>query len=107
MVERLKSNNDIRFYSKAPLSQTPSYRPLDENTRSVVYGLHPRAIEAMLDFDYSCGHATPFVVAMVWGHHTQKFYGEALLPVYTSVKEAVAKHPDAGVVKSTRALLSV
>jgi len=35
------------------------------------------------------------------GHHIQKFYWgtkETLLPVYTSVKEAVQKHPDADVV---------
>ncbi|KAG8984448.1 citrate synthase, partial [Tulasnella sp. 427] len=58
----------------------------------------------MLDFDYSCGRETPSVAAMIYpfgGHHIQKFYWgtkETLLPVYTSVKEAVEKHPEADVV---------
>ncbi|KAG8696945.1 citrate synthase [Ceratobasidium sp. 394] len=58
----------------------------------------------MLDFDYSCGCEAPSVAAMIYpfgGHHIQKLYWgtrEALLPVYTSVKEAVEKHPDADVV---------
>ncbi|THG94121.1 hypothetical protein EW145_g8205, partial [Phellinidium pouzarii] len=58
----------------------------------------------MLDFDYSCGRDTPSVAAMIYpfgGHHIQKFYWgtrETLLPVYTSVEEAVKKHPDADVV---------
>jgi ATP citrate (pro-S)-lyase len=58
----------------------------------------------MLDFDYSCGRETPSVAAMIYpfgGHHIQKFYWgtkETLLPVYTSVAEAVAKHPDVDVV---------
>ena len=48
-------------------------------------------------------------LSLLWSGVTtpRSSIGEALLPVYTSVKEAVAKHPDAGVVKSTRALLSV
>ena len=58
----------------------------------------------MLDFDYSCGRETPSVAAMIYpfgGHHIQKFYWgtkETLLPVYTSVEEAVKKHPDVDVV---------
>ena len=62
-------------------------RPFDVNTRSFVYGLQPRAIQGMHDFDYSCGRETPSVAAMIYpfgGHHTQKFYWgtkETLLPV--------------------------
>jgi ATP citrate (pro-S)-lyase len=58
----------------------------------------------MLDFDYSCGRQTPSVAAMIYpfgGHHIQKFYWgtkETLLPVYTSVNDAVKKHPDVDVV---------
>jgi len=82
----------------------PDYLPFDENTRSLVYGLQPRAIQGMLDFDFSCGRKAPSVAAMIYpfgGHHIQKFYWgtkETLLPVYTSVEEAVKKHPDADVV---------
>ncbi|KAH8116187.1 ATP citrate lyase isoform 2 [Phellopilus nigrolimitatus] len=85
-------------------SARPWFRPFDAKTRSLVYGLQPRAIQGMLDFDYSCGRDTPSVAAMIYpfgGHHIQKFYWgtkEALLPVYTSVEEAVKKHPDADVV---------
>jgi ATP citrate (pro-S)-lyase len=58
----------------------------------------------MLDFDYSCGRQTPSVAAMIYpfgGHHIQKFYWgtkQTLLPVYTSFKDAVAKHSDVDVV---------
>ncbi|KAF8759824.1 ATP citrate lyase citrate-binding [Rhizoctonia solani] len=94
----------VHFDATAPKSGRPSYRPFDASTRSFVYGLQPRAIQGMLDFDYSCGRETPSVAAMIYpfgGHHIQKFYWgtkETLLPVYTSVKEAVEKHPDADVV---------
>ncbi|KAI0037237.1 citrate synthase-like protein [Vararia minispora EC-137] len=94
----------VRFDTVGSQSQRPSYRPFDANTRSFVYGLQPRAIQGMLDFDYSCGRKTPSVAAMIYpfgGHHIQKFYWgtkETLLPVYTSVEEAVRKHPDADVV---------
>ncbi|GAA6007434.1 uncharacterized protein JCM10292_002404 [Rhodotorula paludigena] len=85
-------------------SGRPWYRPFDETTRSIVYGLQPRAIQGMLDFDFACGRETPSVAAMVYpfgGHHVQKFYWgtkETLLPVFTSMKEAVEKCPDADVV---------
>ncbi|KAI0635008.1 ATP citrate lyase [Trametes polyzona] len=82
----------------------PWFRPFDAKTRSFVYGLQPRAIQGMLDFDYSCGRETPSVAAMIYpfgGHHIQKFYWgtkETLLPVYTSVAEAAKKHPEVDVV---------
>ncbi|KAG9121773.1 citrate synthase, partial [Ceratobasidium sp. 392] len=102
---RTQPNDQIvHFDSEASASKRPAYRPFDASTRSFVYGLQPRAIQGMLDFDYSCGRETPSVAATIYpfgGHHIQKFYWgtkETLLPVYTSVKEAVEKHPDADVV---------
>ncbi|PPQ67747.1 hypothetical protein CVT26_007033 [Gymnopilus dilepis] len=98
------ADNLVHFDTKTTATSRPSYRPFDANTRSFVYGLQPRAIQGMLDFDYSCGRQTPSVAAMIYpfgGHHIQKFYWgtkETLLPVYTSFKEACAKHPDADVV---------
>jgi ATP citrate (pro-S)-lyase len=89
---------------KSRTAPRSAYRPFDATTRSFVYGLQPRAIQGMLDFDYSCGRETPSVAAMIYpfgGHHIQKFYWgtkEMLLPVYTSIDEAVRKHPDADVV---------
>ena len=99
------NDNIVRFDAAATAhsSGRPSYRPFDETTRSLVYGLQPRAIQGMLDFDFSCGRKTPSVAAMIYpfgGHHIQKFYWgtkETLLPVYTSVAEAVKKHPEADV----------
>ena len=94
----------VHFDPSSGSSRRPDHLPFDENTRSLVYGLQPRAIQGMLDFDFSCGRKTPSVAAMIYpfgGHHIQKFYWgtkETLLPVYTSVQEAVKKHPDADVV---------
>jgi ATP citrate (pro-S)-lyase len=99
--ERTHADDQIVRFDTAPgAPKRPSYRPFDANTRSFVYGLQPRAIQGMLDFDYSCGRSAPSVAAMIYpfgGHHIQKFYWgtkETLLPVYTSIQEAVAKHPD-------------
>ncbi|KAF8622996.1 hypothetical protein AX15_006589 [Amanita polypyramis BW_CC] len=102
--ERTQPSDQIVHFQFSSGTTRPAFRPFDESTRSFVYGLQPRAIQGMLDFDYSCGRATPSVAAMIYpfgGHHIQKFYWgtkETLLPVYTSIKEAVAKHPDVDVV---------
>jgi ATP citrate (pro-S)-lyase len=93
----------VRFDHVAGHGARPSFRPFDSSTRSFVYGLQPRAIQGMLDFDFSCGRETPSVAAMIYpfgGHHIQKFYWgtkETLLPVYTSIEEAVKKHPEVDV----------
>jgi ATP citrate (pro-S)-lyase len=102
--ERTQPADQIVHFDTAGAKERPSFRPFDETTRSFVYGLQPRAIQGMLDFDYSCGRQEPSVAAMIYpfgGHHIQKFYWgtkEVLLPVYTSVGEAVKKHPDVDVV---------
>ncbi|SGY26479.1 BQ5605_C018g08739 [Microbotryum silenes-dioicae] len=94
----------VSFDSIPVDGERPWFRPFDERTRSLVYGLQPRAIQGMLDFDFACGRETPSVAAMIYpfgGHHVQKFYWgtqETLLPVFTSVAEAVRKSPDADVV---------
>lgn len=73
-------------------------------TRSIVYGMQPRAVQGMLDFDFTCGRETPSVAAMIYpfgGFHTQKFYWgtkEVMVPCYPKVETAVAKHPDVDVV---------
>ncbi|KAF8651621.1 hypothetical protein AX16_004662 [Volvariella volvacea WC 439] len=102
--ERTQPEDQIVRFETGGAKSRPAYRPFDEKTRSFVYGLQPRAIQGMLDFDYSCGREAPSVAAMIYpfgGHHIQKFYWgtkETLLPVYTSLKEAVSKHPDVDVV---------
>jgi ATP citrate (pro-S)-lyase len=101
---RNQPNDQIVHFDATGPTNRPAYRPFDAATRSFVYGLQPRAIQGMLDFDYSCGRAAPSVAAMIYpfgGHHIQKFYWgtkETLLPVYTSVAEAIGKHPDVDVV---------
>lgn len=37
-----------------------------KNTRAIVWGMQSRAIQGMLDFDYSCSRSKPSVVAMVY-----------------------------------------
>merc|ERR1719456_610694 len=69
-------------------------------TTAVVYGLQNRAVQGMLDFDFMCKRKKPSVSAMIYpfnGNHYVKFYWgteEILVPVYTTTKEAVEKHPD-------------
>jgi ATP citrate (pro-S)-lyase len=72
-------------------------------TTSIVYGLQNRAVQGMLDFDYMCKRKKPSVEAMVFpfsGNHYVKFYWgteEILMPVWTTTKEAIQKHPNASV----------
>ncbi len=102
--ERTQADDKIIHFADGKKTSRPWFKPFDAQTRSLVYGLQPRAIQGMLDFDFSCGRSAPSVAAMIYpfgGHHIQKFYWgtkETLLPVYTSVEEAVKKHPDADVV---------
>ncbi|KAH8114379.1 succinyl-CoA synthetase-like protein [Phellopilus nigrolimitatus] len=62
--ERMQPGDQIvHFPDGKKGSVRPWFRPFDAKTRSLVYGLQPRAIQGMLDFDYSCGHDTPSVSA--------------------------------------------
>lgn len=82
-------------------------------TRCIVYGMQPRAVQGMLDFDYMCNRARPSVAAMVFpfsGNHYQQFYWgkeQVLVPVLKSTAEAVAKHPDADVLINFASFRSV
>lgn len=102
--ERVQPQDQIVHFQSDSTPKRPWFLPFDQHTRSLVYGLQPRAIQGMLDFDFACGRAKPSVAAMVYpfgGHHIQKFYWgtkETLLPVYQSLQEAVKKHPDVDVV---------
>jgi ATP citrate (pro-S)-lyase len=73
----------VSFDTRVKPSERPWFRPFDENTRSLVFGLQPRAIQGMLDFDFSCGRKVPSVAAMIYsfgGHHVQKFCASLPLP---------------------------
>ncbi|KAL3915222.1 MAG: hypothetical protein SGILL_005749, partial [Bacillariaceae sp.] len=82
-------------------------------TRCVVYGLMPRAVQGMLDFDFMCKREDPSVAAMIFpfsSNHYMKFYwgtDEILLPVYQSMDEAFQKHPEVSVVVNFASFRSV
>ncbi|KAG0146254.1 hypothetical protein CROQUDRAFT_133224 [Cronartium quercuum f. sp. fusiforme G11] len=101
VVPGSREEHGVASFEQSAPSERPWFRPFDENTRGLVYGLQPRAIQGMLDFDFACGRLKPSVAAMIYpfgGHHVQKFYWgtkETLLPVYPTIAEAVKKHPDA------------
>lgn len=82
-------------------------------TRSIVYGLQTVAVQGMLDFDFMCKRPRPSVAAMVFpfsgNHYTKLYWGtdETLVPVYTTIAEAVAKHPDVTVMINFASFRSV
>jgi ATP citrate (pro-S)-lyase len=82
-------------------------------TRCVVYGLMPRAVQGMLDFDFMCKRENPSVAAMIFpfsSNHYMKFYwgtDEILLPVYQSMEEAFRKHPEVSVAVNFASFRSV
>ncbi|KAF9174977.1 citrate synthase [Mortierella sp. AD011] len=87
--------------------------PFTAHTRSFIYGMQPRVVQGMLDFDFICKRETPSVAAMVYpfgGAHVQKFYWgtrETLLPVFTSLDEAVTKFPEVDTVVNFASCRSV
>lgn len=82
----------------------PSFKPLfSKATRAIIFGMQPKAVQGMLDFDHVCRREKPSVACMIYpfsNDHTQKFYWgskEILVPVYQKLSTAVASHPDADV----------
>lgn len=67
-------------------------------TQAFVYGMQEKAVQRMLDFDTLCGRTTPSVAAVVnpTGEATfAKFLfgsSDVLIPVYTSLRDAVERH---------------
>ncbi|KJE94236.1 ATP citrate-lyase [Capsaspora owczarzaki ATCC 30864] len=83
----------------------PTFKPLfSTSTRSIIFGMQPRAVQGMLDFDHVCRRERPSVAAMVYpfsGDHTQKYYWgskEILVPCYQRLSDAIKAHADADVV---------
>lgn len=85
------------------ITRTHAVADMTATTRAIVYGLQSVAVQGMLDFDRMCQRNTPSVACMVHpfsGNHYVKFYWgteETLIPVYTSIEEAVQKHKDTSV----------
>ncbi|KZF19425.1 ATP-citrate synthase subunit 1 [Xylona heveae TC161] len=98
----LSVNDNIRRFSPAsrPLSPTADYTLFTNKTRCFVYGLQPRAVQGMLDFDFICKREKPSVAGIIYtfgGQFVSKMYwgtSETLLPVYQKVDQAMAKHTD-------------
>jgi len=93
--------------------EKPWYNLLSKTTRSLIYGMQPKAVQGMLDFDHICGRKVPSVAGMIYpfgGAHVQKFYwgtGEILIPVYTKTAEAIEQNPDVDVIVNFASCRSV
>ncbi|KAF9208760.1 citrate synthase [Haplosporangium sp. Z 27] len=108
---------DTQAQSTGITETTEAYRnqntPFTSHTRSFIYGMQPRAVQGMLDFDFICKRETPSVAAMIYpfgGAHIQKFYWgtkETLLPVFTSLDEAIGKYPEVDTVVNFASCRSV
>ena len=92
------------FHGETPKTQKDWYNLFGRGTRSLIFGMQPKAVQGMLDFDHVCGRKVPSVAGMIYpfgGAHLQKFYwgtSEVLIPVYTKTAEAIEKNPDVDVV---------
>ncbi|RDA94880.1 hypothetical protein CP533_4292 [Ophiocordyceps camponoti-saundersi (nom. inval.)] len=103
---QLSANDKIQRFAapSRPLSPLPAHALFNDKTRCFVYGLQPRAVQGMLDFDFICKRKTPSVAGIIYpfgGQFVSKMYwgtSETLLPVYQEVDKAMAKHPDVDVV---------
>lgn len=89
------------------------FKLFNEHTRCIVYGMQPRAVQGMLDFDYLCKREVPSVASMVYsfsGNHFQKFYWgttEVLIPSYQTMKQALKEYPEVDVVVNFASFRSV
>jgi hypothetical protein len=98
----LSANDNIRRFAapSRPLSPRAEHTLFHNKTRCLVYGLQPRAVQGMLDFDFICKRKTPSVAGIIYtfgGQFVSKMYwgtSETLLPVYQDVDKAMAKHSD-------------
>ncbi|KAI4172087.1 MAG: hypothetical protein LQ343_003834 [Gyalolechia ehrenbergii] len=96
------ANDNIRRFGapSRPLSPRAEHTLFHDKTRCFVYGLQPRAVQGMLDFDFICKRSTPSVAGIIYtfgGQFVSKMYwgtSETLLPVYQDVEKAIAKHND-------------
>ncbi|KAF4554779.1 Citrate synthase-like protein [Elsinoe fawcettii] len=94
-------DNLVRFSAPSRnMSPRPEHMLFHPKTRCFVYGLQPRAVQGMLDFDFICKRSTPSVAGIIYtfgGQFVSKMYwgtSETLLPVYQATDKAIAKHTD-------------
>lgn len=90
---RSRSANDrIERFPPSPATATvsplgsaaPKYELFNENTRALVYGLQPKAVQGMLDFDFICRRKTPSVAGIIY-----PFGGQFILKQYWGTKETL------------------
>lgn len=90
----------MTFFENPETHERPWYTAFTKGTRAFVYGMQPRAVQGMLDFDYICKREVPSVAAMIYpfgGNHVQKFYWgtkETLLHVFNNLESAISKFPE-------------
>ncbi|KAF9165694.1 citrate synthase [Actinomortierella ambigua] len=103
----------MAYFTEAESGNHDANVPFTIHTRSFIYGMQPRAVQGMLDFDFICKREVPSVAAMIYpfgGAHVQKFYWgtkETLLPVFTTLEEATSKFPDVDTVVNFASCRSV
>ncbi|MCJ1376406.1 citrate synthase [Loxospora ochrophaea] len=94
------NDNIRRFQATSPAAPHAAHLLFHNKTRCFVYGMQPRAVQGMLDFDFICKRTTPSVAGIIYtfgGQFVSKMYwgtSETLLPVYQSTEKAIAKHSD-------------
>eukprot|EP00887_Chlorella_sp_A99_P004947 scaffold4.g4947.t1 len=81
----------------------PAGQLFTNKTQAIYYNWKQKPVQASLDFDYLCGRETPSVACIVQpgshGGFQKVFFGreEVAIPQYSTIEEAVAKHPRADV----------
>ena len=107
-----ETNNKAEDTSKIDQADDKQQDLFTKSTKCIIWGMQTRAVQGMLDFDYSCSRKEPSVVAMIYpltGDHKQKFYWghkEILVPVYKKMQDCMKNHPTADVLVSFASLRS-
>jgi ATP citrate (pro-S)-lyase len=97
------SSKRTRLESVDETKEFPHQSMFTRQTQAIVYGLQLQAVQNMLDFDSLCRREEPSVACMVYpfsGNSFEKFYwkqSEVLIPIFQSITQAVAKHPNVSV----------
>ena len=87
-------------------------RRFTAQTQALFYNLKAKPLQQMLDFDYLCKRTTPSVAGIIHlerkGFH-KAFFGSAeiLIPIYTTLQEAVMKQSQADVLVNFASFRSV
>src|SRR5271156_6872137 len=87
----ISANDRIERFPPSPVKthattsfKQPKYELFNENTRAFVYGLQPKAVQGMLDFDFICRRKTPSVAGIIY-----PFGGQFILKQYWGTKETL------------------